>query len=115
MIRSFYKYAQPLGTLLLSLFIASIFWCGDADCLKGNEIDECSSLLCAFFNAHDTTSQDCSSPSTSSCLCVCHLNAIPTVSTFIAPAVFLSSIIVVSPSDVIELPATPVTPPPLNA
>ncbi len=64
------------GWLLAFCFTASMFMCGDAECLTGNGDENCASLLCSLLNKHETTSQQAASGADEDCSCVCH---VPTI------------------------------------
>jgi hypothetical protein len=61
------------GLLIVVCFTASLFFCGDADCLNGNSDENCASLLCSLLNKHGAPSQEASSGDAKDCSCVCHL------------------------------------------
>lgn len=64
------------GCLLALGFAASMFMCGDADCLTGAGDENCASLLCSLLSKHDAASQNAASGADKDCACVCH---VPTV------------------------------------
>lgn len=66
----------PLGGLLAFSFIATMFVCGDIDCLTGEGDGGCASLFCSLMNKHDEASQSAARAADRDCSCVCH---VPTV------------------------------------
>lgn len=66
----------PLGGLLAFSFIATMFVCGDIDCLAGEGDGDCASLFCSLLNKHDEASQSAARAADQDCSCVCH---VPTV------------------------------------
>lgn len=67
----------PTGFLLALCFTASLFWCGDAECLTGAGNEDCTSLICSLLDKHDASStQNSLGGSSKDCSCVCH---VPTV------------------------------------
>ncbi len=66
----------PLGGLLAFSFIATMFVCGDIDCLAGEGDGGCASLFCSLLNKHDAASQSAARAADRDCSCVCH---VPTV------------------------------------
>jgi len=62
----------PQYTLILFFvcFATSLLWCGDVECLTGNEDDNCTALVCNLLGRHTSTEK--STHSTQECSCVCH-------------------------------------------
>lgn len=54
-------------------FCASLFWCGDLDCLSGKSNEDCSALMCSILKTHDLPSTASSTESSKDCSCVCHV------------------------------------------
>lgn len=78
------------GILLLILVSASLFWCGDADCLTPESDESCGSLACALFKANAPPGDQQSGTSGGSdCACVCHVPTMVTHTTDVV-ASFLS-------------------------
>lgn len=76
--RIYEQVAFSIGVLLLILFIASLAWCGDADCPRGKSNDRCASLVCSLLNEHANRSENSKEGNAKACSCVCHS---PTLST----------------------------------
>ena len=64
------------GWLLAFCFAASLFMCGDADCLTGTDDENCASLWCSLLSKHDAPTPNAASSADKYCSCVCH---VPTV------------------------------------
>ncbi len=64
------------GWLLVMCVTASMFMCGDAECLTGDGDENCASLLCALLSKHGAASQNATNGADQDCSCVCH---VPTV------------------------------------
>lgn len=69
---------RTAGLLIVVCFTASLFFCGDADCLNGKSDEDCASLLCSLLNKHDAPSHDASGGNDKDCSCVCHLPVVMT-------------------------------------
>ena len=65
-----------IGLLLLLCFASTLFWCGDNDCLKGINEEQCISLFCAIVDTHSHPEQNKTADDSRICACICHLPAI---------------------------------------
>jgi hypothetical protein len=73
MIHFFSTYAiRPAGLLLVSVFAASLFWCGDAACWSGASDGQCASLICSLLTRHNTSNETHNGDCSAACMCVCH-------------------------------------------
>ena len=62
------------GILLLILVSASLFWCGDTDCITPGSDESCGSLICAMLQSQNPSgAQQSSGFSRNDCSCVCHV------------------------------------------
>ena len=74
MIRRTFTYAAiPVGWILASIFMVSLMWCGDVDCLTESAEDECTSLICSLVASNHGPSRDEGGDDSSDCTCVCHM------------------------------------------
>lgn len=73
MIHFFSTYAiRPAGLLLVSVFAASLLWCGDAACWSGASDGQCASLICSLLTRHNTSNESHNGDCSAACMCVCH-------------------------------------------
>jgi len=66
----------PRGGLLAFSFIATMFVCGDFDCLIGEGDGDCASLFCSLLNRHDEASPTADCAVDRDCSCICHVRAV---------------------------------------
>ena len=77
-------FIRVTGILLLILVSASLFWCGDVDCVTPGSDESCGSLACALLKPNTPAGEHQSDTfGGSECACVCH---VPTVVTHTADA-----------------------------
>jgi hypothetical protein len=73
MIHFFSTYAiRPSGLLLVTVFAASLLWCGDAACWSGASDGQCASLICSLLTGHNTSNESHNGNCSVECMCVCH-------------------------------------------
>jgi hypothetical protein len=84
MIRYTSTYFVPVvRVFLLAMFMLSLIWCGDAECLTGESHDNCASLVCSLLNNRGSSDEDMSPSSSKDCCCVCStLTATTTTAVF---------------------------------
>jgi hypothetical protein len=70
---------RPLALLLATLFVATLVWCGDAECSSGTGPDQCASLLCALFANHNAPADAQDPPCAHDCTCACHTPVLPAI------------------------------------
>lgn len=115
MIRAFAKYLGPVSALQVVLLILSVFWCGESDCLQTGKTEDCSSLICVLLSKDDPPAQDFPLNTSSTCSCVCHLKALPSVLTLTSLVEALTPLSAVGPYEPIDLPSEPIIRPPVAA
>ena len=67
------KIYCAIGLLLLFVQVANLVYCGDADCLKGGESEDCTTLLCVMLHKHAQSNARRDNDEQHDKHCTCHL------------------------------------------
>ena len=115
MTRTFVKYLAPVSALQVALLILSVFWCGESDCLQAGNRTQCSFLVCELLSKDSVPAHECSLNTSTTCSCICHLNALPTDVTLTSLVEVFTPLSTLRQYELMGLPAEPIIRPPVAA